>query len=291
MNRAKFIDPERAKLSSIDSSIEKYSILNESKHEFLRDLSNNNNNQLIRIGDLLDLSKQSPSKFKRFKIEANKTRLLLGLCKEHGVKFSSLMTVLVSLALKMLYKKHNEEKKLENLVYYTAISLRQFNFDREIKGKKKLPNDSLGYYVGGTLCLIQIEDDISINEEDGWKSKFWTLCTNENDQLRKQVNSDCMFANLQQLTDPEKQLHLLFGMSNLGAMKQSLNGDDALITIESNFICANINEKLKNRYFFNSVSTVNDCVYWLLSYNSFFIDHFLLDQVIEFILLIIDKLV
>jgi hypothetical protein len=277
--KAKFVDP----LNSMNST--DYSFLEKFANEYLLEFDEKNSTKKwMKIGDLVSILKNNPSKYKRFQFNEAKTRLLLKLCKENQTKLSSVFVTVLSLALKSMYNRNNEA--LENILYNTAVSLRQFKTGTT--SEYLIPYDALGYYVGSTLTLFSQEIDFDINC-DLSQSKFWEMCRKENENLHRDVQSKNKFLIVPK-QETEDQIAFQFGLSNLGLVKSSLRDENPLIKITENSFASNYTGHFRKEYFYNFITTVNDRLNWTISFNSFLVDPIIIEEVIADCKLIIDKI-
>jgi hypothetical protein len=267
--RPSFVDPNRAKSTSykepeLISDLKKIEIVNVES-----------NTPFVSVEELLEISKSSNVRYRRFVIERDVTKKLMEKCKREQVKLTTCINLVECLALRKMYERYGE-KSLDNIVSYIAVNLRPF---------LGVDADNMGYCIGRFLTLLKAED--GLNEET-----FWEKARPISDEFTDRVvNSDDKFSiKLQALEDPKTELSTQVNISNMGVLDLKLiNGSK--FRIDRRFVCPSIRSDAIGYYFFNHMSTLDNRLCWSFSFNSYFIDRDFIDGFISFTKEILFKLI
>lgn len=192
-----------------------------------------------------------------------------------NVKMTSVLNSILWITIFRLCKMQNTH--LNRIRTWTSVSFRRFRSENEIN------KNMLGYCAGGCLdsCENIFKDVLNDSEV---LEKFWQFARLNDKKLTSRVmKSPEIFGN-----DPRKDLvdnELLnfTGLSNTGELDTSEVEADNLFEIENFFTRGYSTTQHVRNLFFNFVVTVKNRICWMISFNSFFFDHLLIDQAIELI--------
>lgn len=211
----------------------------------------------------MSLQSLSKSWFIRVKIYTLKINYICVLrCKQEGVKMTTCLSTVSCVALSRLFEKHGE--RLNELVEYTSIDLRRF--------RPQIGDLMLGYCVGG---LQKVHRNAEINFSN--PEEFWRIANQNQIEFSERVKNDNekFDYKYKPCESKERLLGDHIGISNLGQLDK-LNL--ALFDIDEKFIIASYSKCFDTILLFNSMSTVKKKICWSLTFNSFFIDQFLVDD-------------
>lgn len=186
----------------------------------------------------------------------------------------------ISIALLRVFKEYDWQ--LDKLVYFTPVSLRQFN--------SKLDALMMGYCVGG-LCSVLDVDFANVLDDNEIMGKFWSIAREMNVSLHKRINEENKKFNLQlpKLEQPDRELNFHFVLSNTGFVDTKCLRDD--IRIENLYTIANMNNDNRGRICANFANTIDDKICWSIMYNCFFTQTEIIEEYVGHLKYIIKKMV
>ena len=217
--------------------------------------------QYAPLSALIQVSKLNNSKFRTLTVSKADMSKLLAKCKENGVKMTSCLNIINSLAIRMIYEKFDQfTLPNTNIQYVINVSLRE---SPEYQSYASYGNyDSIGCYIG--LALSSLKENLSIKNPN-WMSDFWKLCKVDNDDFHHRL---------------ERGDFIHFGNSNLGVMQSSIT-DQKLIKIRKAFATGKYSRDNFLCWYSNLISTVDGELCWTVSYNTYFIRQELIDALVE----------
>ncbi len=245
------------------------------------------------VNELVEISKNTTSKFRTLTINRADFAKLLKRCKEKNVKLTSFFNVVICLALRMMYEKYDGTHKYENIVYTTNISLRQYD------EYKQMPNslnksingfDDIGCYIG--LSIETFNEMLSFTKDKDWIEKFWEISKAKCDDLHAKLKKSNFVFPIQlpmKKKEPNEFLYH-FGNSNLGSLKNSLT-DRKYIKVKQVFAAGRVTKDNFLCWFTNLIASVDDRLCWTVSFNSFVIKQEFIDEYISYLTRIINVLI
>jgi hypothetical protein len=286
--KCNFIDKEKAKLASFNNA--RFSALSEFTGGFLYEVNDQDTLALktyLHLADILEESKNYGSRFRKIILSREKTTRLNDLCRANGAKMSTVFHLIVTLAIKALFKKHGEKEK--NIIFNISISLRQFAADLV---DESLKDDSLVYCVGALSSYIDADFE-SVAGGQEFASRFWEVSKFENDRFHSQIKNENQkfFRLCHSLEENEFNFHFI--VTNVGRLKPSLTGEsDSLFKVTKNFTCDFLGsaETFTDRLVVNLISSLDDQVNWVVSFNAQFLEESMVDELVASYLEIIDQI-
>lgn len=176
------------------------------------------------------------------------------------------------ISLQRILKKHGDDY-LDETILLNSIGLRMF--------RPELGNLQLGYCVGMLPWVFHRADHHLDNYDDSSEvaRKFWHMAARNQREFAARVltdNEKFDFAPWKTKPRGEKSIINHIGLSNLGVLD---TGDSRpLFDVESQFIVCSYESRVRYQLFFSSICTVDGRVCWSPSFNSHFVDQFVLDE-------------
>jgi hypothetical protein len=253
---------------------DRYSILYQLKEESIIDVVNGQ--EYLKIRKAVEDSKNYKTRFRKVTMSKAKTKRLTDLCKLYELKMSTVFHLMVTQAFKILYKRYNEKERYA--LFNSSVSLRQFKND--LFGDF-IENDRFGYCVGAITSFID-EDLTDIEDDKEWFDRFWQISKRESDKYHDQIkNQNLKFYKVRYSLE-EEEINFHFVVTNAGRLKTSLN-EDSLVRVTQSFTCDFVGnqEPITDRLVINLVSTVNDQVNWVVSFNSQIVQESTIQEILQ----------
>ena len=240
-------------------------------------------NQLYSTLNLLiseNLSK-SNSKFLSFIIERETFARILKKCKLNEMKLTGYLSICIKKAISRANAHFSDGKQVERVFrYFIAASSRPaLNIDN--------------YKVGNLATIIYFETK-SIKENE----KFWQLAKTESDELHYKIATNDVIESLKEdfrfLKHIEKGFYFdefekEYCLSNLGDMSSFSSTDSRLFEIKEHYVVQS-NKKLSSYYlFFIGLATIDNRLFWTITYPRHLIDYNVAIYIVENIKLIINE--
>lgn len=179
-------------------------------------------------------------------------------------------------------EKCGSKEEIDRLVYFTIICLRR------ISKPKPVAEDTMGLCTGGLFSGFDMNELRNLmKSNESLRAGFWKIAKRASDELHERHRSDNskFFPKNKDLEKGEWYYH--FATSNGGILKINF-GRSGIFDVKDVFAFASINPDTNHRFFINYFYTNTDESFkWIIFYNSFFIDAFIID---DLILLISDVL-
>lgn len=273
---ASFVDIEKSILDSYRDP----QFLNQNDWENMQFKSLKNNQYVFSLKDLITISKKNNSKFRFVCFDSNVNIQLIKMCKQKNVKFYGLLNVILNMAFKKLYNKYgsnNEIDKQHDIYYVNTVSLR-CNLDEFVELHGQDCNEIMGYFVNFMLNKSHIEID-KINDP----TSFWNFVKTETENFQSRLK------NNEHLSEPKWAKNLKYNeqncdywLANLGVLPYSYK-ENGLFEINDSFFASKCCREFKDRFVLNNFVTINNKLYWSISFNSYFTDQFFIDDYINYV--------
>lgn len=270
-----FLDPYRAKRTQLEHQTSKN--LNPDCEIIYADTKN----RFESVGNLLELSRINHIKYKTFYFEEESFSWLVSRCKEEKTKLTGCLELVSCLALKELYNKYGASKELDKVIYFIVMSLRELS-------KSRVNEETLGFCGGGLFNAI---DSTQIDEVlKDRLSNFWPLARKLSQSLHARLKTDEWMDNLRTTGELSAVKNLLghFLFSNVGDIRD--DGKMDCFKIENLIVLSSFDEDKNLRLYANYCATLNGRLIWIIHYNSFFIDSYLIDDLANFSLSILNDI-
>jgi hypothetical protein len=271
---ASFVNIEK----SIFDSYRPPRFLNEDDLENIKLFSLKMSENVCSLKDLTCLSMKNNSKFRFVCFDSKENLILIKKCKQANVKFYGLLNVMLNIAFKKLYNKYgsNEIEKEHDIYYVNTVSLR-YNLDESLLHGQDC-NEIMGYFVNFMLNKSHIE----INEINNPIS-FWNFVKNETENFQSRLK------NNEHLSEPKWAKNLNaneqncdYWLANLGVLPHTYR-EDGLFEISDSFFASKSCIEFKDRFVLNNFVTINNNLYWSISFNSYFTDQFFIDDYVNYV--------
>ena len=236
----------------------------------------------VTVKELVQISKQSFSKFRTFIIGDSDLAKLLQKCRQNETKLTSLLNMVIILALKKFYMSNgDEETKNDPITFANIVSL------RELEEFKLLKSDTLGYFA--SIYLNAYRDKNALSDSD-WQKKLWLLAQQESKSFHILLNNG-QFTQPIWLTIPkaENEFWYHFANTNLGVVDSSLT-KNRLIRVDQTFTSLKYPAN-RSYWFINMLATVNNQLCWTVHFDSHYIKQEFISIIIENIRQIINDLI
>jgi hypothetical protein len=218
----------------------------------------------------------------------DKFKKFINICKANNAKVTGVINMMFVLGWRMAYEIQNDETKMNELKskisstssdrhpiisttklfsartqpinFSTAVNLRGFI--------KDISYDALAW-LGSTL-FSSFDQDTDLEDPEFWKTTFWNYARQESEQFHarlKQGEQFQIFEAQKPLEKGESRIH--FGLSNLivpGFALMHLKK----IQINELYTTASYRPGWINDLTYHNMININDNMYWIASYNSFF---------------------
>lgn len=206
-------------------------------------------------------------------------------CKKEGIRLTSCLNTVMFIAFLRINKKYGKEN-LNEIIHLNSIGLRMF--------RPELSKLMLGF-CAGLMPFIYRNEFTDCSDDSELVDKFWSLARrNQAEFTDKLINDNQKFDYSPKL--PQKvcneQIFYHIGLSNLGVLDSTcLEATKCkLFEIENKFILSVYDANIKYEFFYTSVCTVAGRICWSPSYNTHFIDRFVVDDFEHFCNHIIEKI-
>lgn len=245
------------------------------------------NKLIVKLDNLLEISKSSVTKFYFNKLDGSKFKQFLQLCKTKSCKLTGVFNTMFILAWRMVYKKFIEETSNESDVllrekihYLTIVNLRSF--------LKEIEMDSLIWFCNNLYSTY--DKEFNTNEHDFWHTKFWNFSKQESEMFHDRLKRGEQFKLLEQSKPMEKdETRLHYGLSNLVVPAQ-LTKEIKLFQINDLYTLTSYRRNWTNDFSYNNIISIEETMCWTLSYNSYFLKNEVAEYFIQSVLSIYDKL-
>lgn len=176
------------------------------------------------------------------------------------------------ISLQRILKNHGDDY-LDETILLNSIGLRTL--------RPELGNLQLGYCVGMLPWVFSRGDHHLDNYDDNSEvgRKFWPMAARNQREFAARVlndNEKFDFAPWKSKPSGEKSIINHIGLSNLGVLDAGNSGP--MFDLESQFIVCSYEPRVRYQLFFSSICTVGGRVCWSPSFNSHFVDQFVLDE-------------
>ena len=225
------------------------------------------NKPFLSIKELVNISKNSNSKFRTLVIHKADLADILRKCKVNGVKLTSFLNISIILALRMMYEKFCEKIRYDDndqLINYSInISLREFENFQAYNPEK---NSTIGCYIG--LSFNSFGDNLRFGES-GWVKNFWELARRESEEFHRKLDNG-EFINSIHLPSKKKEKNEFFyhfGNSNLGVLQSAVKGKK-MIRVKQTFATSKYSKENFLCWFSNLIATIENQLCWTISYNT-----------------------
>ncbi len=271
---ASFVNIEQSKLDSYRAP----QFLNEQDLDIIKLLSLKTNKNVCSLKDLINISKENNSKFRFVCFDSKINLILIEKCKQANVKFYGLLNAILNIAFKKLYNKYgsNETDKEHDIYYVNTVSLR-YKLDESLLHGQDC-NEIMGYFVNFMLNKSHIETD----KIDNPKS-FWNFVKNETDNFQSRLK------NNEHLSEPKWAKNLNsneqncdYWLANLGVLPHNYK-EGGIFEISDSFFASKSCIEFKDRFVLNNFVTINNKLYWSISFNSYFTDQFFIDDYVNYV--------
>lgn len=172
-----------------------------------------NNQLVINLDDLLEISKNSVTKFYLNVFEGEKYEKFLATCKSKNAKITGVFNTIFIIAWRMAYKKfssnlidHHDGILNEKIHYLTIVNLRSFVKDIDLTSLVWFCNNLYNSY----------DESFNTKDEDFWHYKFWLFARQESETFHDRLKRGEQFKLLESsapINPDETRLH--YGLSNL----------------------------------------------------------------------------
>jgi hypothetical protein len=189
--------------------------------------------------------------------------VLLNKCKENKLKFNGCLNMILIVALIQTFDAINLDK-IEKIIYYNSISLRNF---LGINEKKRY--ETLGYLSNSLYKELEITDST-----ENIIKNFWTLALNESNCLHARFGNNEHFIRTGMPKTDENQLNCHYFLSNLGVKRAHWQSDSTqkCIEIEEHYKYGNIFHQAYKGIFFASMTFIHNKMYLSLLFNNNVVD-------------------
>jgi hypothetical protein len=187
---------------------------------------------IINLDSLLEISKNSVTKFYLSVFEGDKYEKFLTICKSNNAKITGVFNTIFIIAWRMTYKKfsanlidHHDGILNEKIHYLTIVNLRSFVKDIDLSSLVWFCNNLYNSY----------DESFNTKEVDFWHSKFWKFARQESEMFHDRLKRGEQFKLLESSTpihQDETRLH--YGLSNL-VVPNELTKDIKLFKINELF--------------------------------------------------------
>lgn len=170
--------------------------------------------------------------------------------------------MVVALSLAELYQTQpcglddDENEKLKEIVYYTAICLRKH---------AGLSEDQMGYCTGALLSVLSSSQVCQLREN------FWPISRTESDKFSSRLEHDerKYFLQLNKVDKSEWEVNMHFLMSNMMSLEEMAATRSGLVRARQAYWFSNSNENvIANRIFSNTVCLLDARLNWLIQFDS-----------------------
>ena len=230
------------------------------------------NKPFVSVKELIQISKEIYSKFRTFIIAESELGKLLQKCRQNETKLTSLLNMIIILALKRFYLSNGDEQtKHDPITFANIVSL------RELEEFKLLKPDTLGYFA--SIYLNAFRDKNALSGTD-WQKELWLLAQQESKSFHILLNNG-QFTQPIWLTIPkaENEFWYHFANTNLGVVDSSLT-ENRLIRVEQTFTSLKYPAN-QSYWFINMLATVNNQLCWTVHFDSHYIKQEFISIIIQ----------
>jgi hypothetical protein len=180
------------------------------------------------------------------------------------------------LAVASLYEKYGSQEEIDRLVYFTIICLRRFS------KPKTVAEDTMGLCTGGLFSGFDMNELRNLmKSNESLRAGFWKIAKRASDELHERHRSDNSKFFPKNKDSEKEEWNYHFATSNGGVIKLNFFGRSGIFDVKDVFAFASINPDKNHRFFINYFYTNTDESFkWIIFYNSFFIDAFIIDDLI-----------
>lgn len=271
-----FMSPKRARQTQLEQSAPKYIDPNS------RLVFADTNSQFVSLSDLCELSRNNYIKIKSFKIDPEKMMALLNKCRSNGTKLNGCLELISSLSLIQLFAKYKSLEELKRVIYYNVLSLRRFR-------NNSLSEETLGFCGGALYCEHNTTELVDLIDSSS-ESSFWKASQQTSRDFHRRIESG-EWKQCLRLTGLGATSQLIghYLLSNTGIIRQpeTLRYFKLIDSTGVTYGEVDNNLRMYANYF---LTNPNGSAKWVIHYNSFFIDTFLIDDLIQFSSDLINKI-
>lgn len=248
--------------------------------------SDDDHKECISLANLVEISKKSLTKMYFTSFTGDKFKKFINVCKANNAKVTGVINMMFVLGWRMAYELQNDETKMNELKISSTSSERspiisttklsaartqKINFSTIVNLRshiKDVQNDALAWLCNSLYSSF--DQDTDLEDPEFWKTTFWNYARQESEQFHarlKQGEQFQIFEAQKPLEKGESRIH--FGLSNL-IVPSMATMHLKKFQINELYTTASYRLGWTNDLTYNNMININENLYWIASYNSFF---------------------
>jgi len=225
--------------------------------------------EYVTSRELIEISKNSPTKFYCTSFKGEQFKRFLAKSKEMNVKVTGVFNTMFIIAWRMVYEKLNNDPdaKSQRINYTTIVNLRPY--------LKELDNNSLVWLCNSLYSSY--DEKIDYDAEQFWTSEFWRVARTESESFHLRLKRGEQFRlheTLAPMDSNECRIH--FGLSNL-LIPNQITEKLRLFKLNEVYTLSSYRAMWSNDLGYHNIVSIGDSLCWVMSYNS----HFLKNEVVK----------
>ncbi len=240
--------------------------------------SDTDKSEYLSLDKLLEISKQSATKFHCTRFTGDKFKNFLVKSKQLNAKLTGVFNTMFVIAWQMVYKKF--DLKPDQINYTTIVNLRPHlsNID---------PN-SLVWLCNSLYSSC--DNEINYDEDKFWTNEFWQLAKQESESFHARIKQGEQYRLHETLAPIEtNECRIHFGLSNLVVPSQ-ITERLKMFQLNEVYTLSSYRSEWSNDFGYNNIISIGDSLCWVISYNSYFVKNEIIKYFLDSVMFIYDKL-